>query len=369
MHRRSFLAGLTATPFALWADKARACSLVFVNDRKLAKIVVRSMDLPASFPERPKFLVFPRGMARDGKSSVLPGIKARLDGVGANTLGWTSLYGNAAMVGFDGGATDGLNEKGLAAHVLVLGVSQHEPPDGRPELPDALWVQYVLENFASVKDVVDAHTSGKFRVVGAWSTDLGMPQPLGLHLAVEDSSGDFAIFEYVGGKLVIHHGPEFRIMTNDPPLDEMLARIQQYKQLGGTVELPGAATPENRFARLSAYYQYLPDPADYTQAVAGAMSLLRIAQVPFRDPARVPAGGQGMAGVQTNWVSAADVTNDIYYVNSATVPSLFWLDLKTADFSPGATITFLDPHDPKIGGDAKRFLQPWQPPAVTSGSP
>jgi choloylglycine hydrolase len=369
MHRRSFLAGAAVTPLVLWTDKLRACSLVFVNDRKLAKIVVRSMDLPASFPERPKFLVFPRGMTRDGKSSVLPGIKARLDGVGSNALRWTSSYGNAAMVGFDGAATDGLNEKGLAAHMLVLAQSQHEPKDERPELPDALWAQYVLENFATVKEVVDAHTSGKFRVVGSWSAELGMPQPLGLHLAVEDGSGDSAIFEYVGGKLVIHHGPQFRIMTNDPPLDEMLARMQKYKELGGSEELPGAASPEYRFARLSAYYRYLPDPANYTQAVAGAMSLLRIAQVPFRDPARVPAGGTGLAGVQTNWVSAADVTNGIYYINSATVPSLFWLDLKQADFTAGATVMVLDPHDPKVGGDAWRYLQPWKAPAVTTGSP
>ena len=183
-----------------------------------------------------------------------------------------------------------------------------------------------------------------------------MPQPLGLHLAVEDGSSDSAIFEYVGGKLVIHHGPQFRIMTNDPPLDEMLARMQKYKELGGSEELPGAASPEYRFARLSAYYHYLPDPANYTQ-------------VPFRDPARVPAGGTGLAGVQTNWVSAADVTNGIYYINSATVASLFWLDLKQADFTAGATVMVLDPHDPKVGDDARRYLQPWKVPAVTSGSP
>lgn len=360
MHRRSFLAGLLAAPVALWSDRLKACSLVFVNDRKVAKIAVRSMDLPASFPERPIFVVFPRGMTRDGRSSVLPGIKGKLEGIGANAVRWTSRYGDAAMVSFEGGASDGLNEKGLSAHMLVLAKSQHEPKDERAELPDALWAQYVLENFATVKEVVDAHTSGKFRVVGSWSTELGMPQPLGLHLAVEDAGGDSAIFEYVGGKLVIHHGPEFRIMTNDPPLDEMLASMKKYQELGGEEQLPGAASPENRFARLSVYYKYLPDPKDYIQAVAGALSLLRIAQVPFRDPARVPAGGSGLAGVQTNWVSAADVTNDIYYVNSATVPSLFWLDLKKADFSQGAAVTFLDPHDPKIGGDARRLLKPWK---------
>lgn len=362
MRRRTFLTGLLAAPLALRADALIACSRVFVNDRKLAKIVVRSMDLPVSFPERPKFFVFPRGLTREASHGVLPGVKAALQGVGAKTMRWTSRYGLAAMTGFDGAATDGLNEKGLAAHMLVLSQSQHEPKDDRVELPDALWAQYVLENFATVEEVVDAHKSGAFRVVGAWSSDLGLAAPLGLHLAVEDTSGDSAIVEYVAGKLVIHHGAEYRVMTNDPHLDEMLERMKKYKDFGGGAELPGASDPEYRFARLLAYYKYLPDPKTYTEAVAGAMSLLRIAQVPFRDPARVPAAGL-MAGVQTNWVSAADVTNDIYYINSATVPSLFWLDLKTADLSAGAPLLFLDPYDVSVGGDARPFLKRWSGPA------
>jgi len=364
MRRRSFLAGILATPLALKADALLACSRVFVNDRKIAKIAVRSMDLPLSFPERPKFFVFPRGMARNSESSVIPGIKAKVEGVGRIAVRWTSKFGTVAMTGFDGAATDGLNEKGLAAHALVLGESQHERKDGRPELPDAFWVQYVLENFATVKDVVAAHNAGTFRVVASWSTDLGLSKPLGLHVAVEDSSGDSAIFEYVKGRLVVHQGPEFRVMTNDPNLDEMLVRIKKYKEFGGTEELPGSTDPEYRFARLAAYYEYLPDPKNYTEAVAGAMSLLRVAQVPFSDPARVPAGERGpYAGIQTNWISAADVTNGIYYVNSATVPSLFWLELKKVNFGPSAPALFLDPHDPKVGGDARRHLKRWRAPA------
>jgi penicillin V acylase-like amidase (Ntn superfamily) len=363
MHRRSFLAGLLATPFTFKAEELLACSRVFINDRKLAKIVVRSMDLPLSIPERPKFFVFPRGMARSSDNSVIPGIRAKVEGIGSNFVRWTSRLGNVVMTGFDGAATDGLNENGLAAHVLELGESQHEPKDDRSELPDSHWAQYVLDTFATVKDVVDAHNAGKFRVVAAWSTELGYLKPLGLHLAVEDASGDSAIFEFVKGKLVIHHGPEYRVMTNDPTLDEMLVRMKKYKEFGGTEELPGSLKPEYRFARLAAYYKYLPDPKNYTEAVAGAMSLLRIAQVPFRDPARVPADEQGpFAGIQTNWVSAADVTNDIYYVNSATVPSLFWLELKKVNFSPRAPVMFLNPHDPKIGGDARRHLRRWKAP-------
>ena len=132
MRRRSFIAGLSAVPLALKVNTLHACSLVFVNDRKIAKIVVRSMDLPVSFPERPKLFVFPRGMARTSTSSVVPGIRARIEGIGSNTVHWRNRFGSVAMVGFDGAATDGLNEKGLCraracAHFIAAGTGRRTP--------------------------------------------------------------------------------------------------------------------------------------------------------------------------------------------------------------------------------------------------
>jgi penicillin V acylase-like amidase (Ntn superfamily) len=359
VQRRAVLAGLLAVPFALKASRVSACSLAFVNDRAIAKIVVRSMDLPVALPERPKFVVFPRGIARDSQVSLLPGIKAKIEGVGPDTMRWTAKYGSAAIVSFEGATTDGVNEKGLAAHVLVLDDSQLEAPDDRPVLPDTHWTQFVLDNFATVTEVVEAHRTGKFRIAAAWSADLGYPKHLPTHLTVQDTSGDSAIIEFAKGKFVIHHGPEYRVMTNDPPYDEMIELTKQYVPFGGTKPLPGDAESEDRFVRLAAYARYLPDPKNYTEAVAGALSLLRIAQVPFRDPVRVP--DQGFWGaVQTNWVSAVDVTNGIYYVNSATVPSLFWLDLKAANLTRGAPLLYLDLHDSTVGGNALRYLKPWQ---------
>jgi choloylglycine hydrolase len=132
---------------------AAACSRVFVNDNNVAKIVVRSMDLPIQQPERPRLVAFPRGIERDCTRSVLPGIKAKVEGVGTNPFRWTSKHGSVVMVGFDGGASDGLNEHGLAAHMLTLLAVEHEPKDDRPKLTDALWVQYVLDNFRTIQRV------------------------------------------------------------------------------------------------------------------------------------------------------------------------------------------------------------------------
>ena len=43
-----------------------------------------------------------------------------------------------------------------------------------------------------------------------------------VHLALEDAAGDSAIIEHLDGKPVVHHGSQYRVMTNDPPYDEQL---------------------------------------------------------------------------------------------------------------------------------------------------
>ena len=52
---------------------------------------------------------------------------------------------------------------------------------------------------------------------------VSVPTPDGhagsVHLAVSDPTGDSAIFEYIAGKLVIHHGKEYQVMTNSPIYD------------------------------------------------------------------------------------------------------------------------------------------------------
>ena len=361
----TLLMAVVARVVVLPCAPAGACSLVFVNGNKIAKIVVRSMDLPLHQPERPRLVVFPRGMERDCARSVLPGVQGKIEGLGKSLLKWTSKHGSVVMTGFDAGVSDGINECGLSAHLLTLVAVRHEPKDDRPELSDALWVQYVLDNFKTVKEAVQAHKEGRFRLVAVTSPALGHTATLGSHLAVEDPTGDSAIIEYVAGELVIHHGSEYTVMTNDPPLDEMLTRMKKYKAFGGTQALPGESMEgKSRFARLAAYQKLLPEPRNSTEALAAALSLLRIAQIPFRDPEKdTDSEPEALwRGCQTTWVSAADLTHKVYCIHSPLVLNLGWVELKDLNFAVRAPILFADPHDPKLGGDlAKRFNQ-WQAP-------
>lgn len=87
--------------------------------------------------------VFPRGMQRAGHNK-------------EKTVNWTSKYGSVIATGYDIGTCDGMNEKGLVASLLFLPESVYSlPGDTRPAMGISIWTQYVLDNFATVREAVD----------------------------------------------------------------------------------------------------------------------------------------------------------------------------------------------------------------------
>ncbi|MFG1462021.1 linear amide C-N hydrolase [Xanthobacter sp. DSM 24535] len=274
--------------------------------------------------------VFPAGCARTGAA-------------GANALSWTSKYGSLAVSGYEAGTPDGLNEKGLAANALYLVESDYGAPrDDRPSLSIALWAQYVLDMFASVAEAVAALRADPFNIL---APVLPNGAPAALHLAVSDTSGDSAIFEYIGGVLTIHHDRSYAVMTNSPSYDQQLALDAYWKQVGGLVFLPGTNRAADRFARASFLLESLPRKADphyirgipgqsyEHQAIAAVLSLQRAVSVPL-----------GISTVDqpnissTIWRSICDHRNLVYYFDSATRPNTFWVDLAKLDFTPGTPI-------------------------------
>lgn len=91
----------------------------------------------------------------------------------------------------------------------------------------------MLDNFATIEATVNELQKENFIVFTA-----EVPGNAGglatMHLAVSDASGDNAIFEYIGGKLKIHHSPTDQVMTNSPAYDIQLGLNEYWKQIGGT---------------------------------------------------------------------------------------------------------------------------------------
>src|SRR5260370_1775208 len=153
-------------------------------------------------------------------------------------------------------------------------------PCHSPELGQSHWLTYVLDNFETVDESVAFLQNNKeFRIVPVTVPEHGLKGTMSVHLALQDPTGDSAVIEQVDGKTVVHHGPQYRVMTNDPPYDVMLKRLKKYKGFGGSLPLPGEAPEgEYRFVRLAAYYNLVPAPKSYREAVATAISLMRVAQ-------------------------------------------------------------------------------------------
>jgi penicillin V acylase-like amidase (Ntn superfamily) len=173
-----------------------------------------------------------------------------------------------------------------------------------------------------------------------------------LHLAVSDPSGDSAIFEYMGGKLVVHHGRQYQVMTNSPTFDQQLALDSYWQKIGGTTFLPGTNRAADRFARASFYIQNIPKTSNERQAIAESLSLIRCLSVPL---GMTTPGQPNIAS--TIWRTVADHKRKIYYFDSATSPNVFWIPLADLDLKEGAAVKKLPLVGDKIysGNAASQF--------------
>lgn len=292
---------------------ALGCTRLVYLGAKGQVVTARSMDWRSDVETN--LWIFPRGMKRNGE-------------VGPNSIQWTSKYGSVIASGYDIATTDGLNEAGLVANVLWLVESEYPKFDSsRPGLTIAAWAQYVLDNFSTVGEAVGALQKEPFTIV----TDNvpGEKRLATLHLSISDATGDSAIVEYIGGKQVIHHDRKYQVMTNSPVFDEQLALNAYWKQIGGTAMLPGTNRAADRFARASFYVNAIPKDEDPNRAVASVFSVLRNASVPFG----ITTPNEPNIS-STRWLTVADHQRKLYFFESVLTPNVFWVDLRTIDFSP-----------------------------------
>ena len=252
------------------------------------------------------------------------------------------------MTAFDAGASDGMNEAGLSAHLLYLHGSEHETPDTRPAVSNLQWAQYVLDNYATVAEALDGLNT--VQIVSSKAAGREWP----LHLAIEDATGDSAVLEYVGGKLVVHHGKDVTVMTNEPAMDEQLANLKRYKLFGGDLSMPGDVDPASRFVRASSYLKTLPKPANTYEAVSYLAGVARNVAVPFGS--HDTSGGNSVDTWPTRWGTIGDLTHKIFYVIPANNPAVFWVDF--AAFNPKSSkILALDPYNVRLSGDVSKQLK------------
>lgn len=291
-----------------------ACTRVVYHGPNGTVITARSMDWKDDIPAN--LWVFPRGMERNGE-------------VGTTSIKWKSKYGSLITSSWDIVSSDGMNEMGLVGNLLWLVESEYpkfEKDKNTAGVSISLWLQYVLDNFSTVDEAVSALSKEEFVIVS--SNIPGTDKFATVHLSISDKTGDNAIFEYINGKLVIHHDKTYSTMTNSPTFEEQLAINSYWKGIPGTIMLPGTNRAADRFVRASYYIDAIPKTDNTRVAIPSVFSVIRNCSVPLGISSTTEPNISS-----TRWRTVADQKNLVYYFDNVLNPNVVWIEFNKIDFS------------------------------------
>ncbi|CAN5192335.1 choloylglycine hydrolase family protein [soil metagenome] len=313
---------LGALMLSLPLSPAQSCTGIRLKAADGTYVHARTLEFATNL--KSDVIVVPRGFARSGTTpDGKPGIKwtAKYASIGANGVGLPYIF-------------DGVNEKGLAAGLFYFPTSAGYNAYIASDAPNTLapWQlgSWILENFASVAEVKS--NMDKVVVPAVVFQDWGFAPEV--HYSIQDTSGQSAVIEYVGGKLHWYDN-ELGVITNSPTFDWHLTNLRNYlnfsvnnapsvslgpltlKPFGqgsGMLGMPGDFTPPSRFVRAVAFTQSAFPAKTNDEVVLQAFHILNNFDIP-RGSAReqgTDSHGNQMADY-TQWTSAKDLKAKRFY--------------------------------------------------------
>jgi len=251
---------------------------------------------------------------------------------GCQPVNWTSKYGSVTFTfggrDFPGG---GMNEAGLVIHVLRLLSSQFPSSDSRKCISEIQWVQYQLDNFSSVEQVIAS--DAQIRIFPP-------PPTLGtLHYYICDSTGNCAVIEFIDGKTVYYTKATMpaKVISNDR-YGECISSLDTYKDWGGNLPVPQSGSAYDRFVRAADMVKNY-DPKKSKSILDYAFSIL--ANVEWSMP--------------TQWSIVYDLKKLRIHYHTIDNKQIRYVDLNSFDFSCKTPVKLLDVNAPLSGDVTKKF--------------
>ncbi|MDE6116144.1 MAG: linear amide C-N hydrolase [Duncaniella sp.] len=302
-------------------ETSEACSRVLYQGNDSLLIVGRSLDWKTPIPTN--IYVYPRGMKKEGSN--LP-----------DAVKWTSKYGAVYAVGYDGGVTEGMNEKGLAVNSLFCKgtVYDNDSTKSRPPMSLAMFPAWILDLCATTREAVDLVAKHDFNISGA-TFDNGTVSTL--HWGITDEQGHSAIIEFDHGNINVYEGDDITVLTNDPTFPQINAINDYWVKKGGTHTLPGTVSSPDRFVRAYFFDHSVKKTGDADLGLAIIRSILYNVSVPYTY--EVESEGNLSS---TQWRSFSNLRDKRYYFDLVTNPGIFYIDLNKCDFRPGASVMKID---------------------------
>lgn len=320
---RMMMAGAAAALLcvcALAPSTADACTRVVYSGLDSLYVVGRSLDWKTPIPTN--LYVYPRGVHKQSSDR-------------KDAIKWVSRYAAVYAVGYDGGVTEGMNEKGLAINGLFCKGTVYENDDTRhrPPMSMAMFVAWLLDMNSTTDEVVAVLKKHDFNIGGA-TFDGGTVSAL--HWGITDASGKSALLEFDHGVVRVYEG-DISAMTNDPNWPQMSAIIAYWEKIGGKNMLPGTVSSPDRCVRAHYFVNHVEKTGDAALGVSITRSVMGVSSVPYT---YMIQGEPNLSSTQ--WRSYANLRDLRYYFDIVTNDGLFYIDLNKVNLQKGAPIMKLD---------------------------
>ena len=237
---------------------------------------------------------------------------------------WVSKFGSITFNTFCRDFVDGgMNEAGLFIQKMSLVENKYPEDATKPRFFMMLWMQYVLDSFESVDQVVE---SAREVVIDGWNW----------HFFAADAAGNTAAIEFIDGEAVLTYGEAMPIsvLCNETYATE-IERMQKYEGFGGKLPVILKGDPRTRD----------PDEPVEDERFVNAATLARMSQ-----DSPLPPLEYGMkildemAWEGTQWSYVCDLTNKKVRFRTKDSPELKELSFAAFDFGPDSPARMLDIH-------------------------
>lgn len=228
---------------------------------------------------------------------------------------WVSEYGSVTFnhVGKEL-ATGGMNEAGLIVESMWLDNTRYPEPDDRLALVEGQWIQYQLDNHATVGEVVSSDSL--LRIT---------PTSTPLHFLMLDGAGDAAVVEFLEGKMVSYTGSPLNTeaLTNNTYKESMQC-LMSHGIAGDNLSL------RNFVDASTMVYNF--DGGEGDTLVDYAFNILEEVETQVRP------------GHFTRWSIVYDLTNRRVYFRTNESPAIKYIDYEGLDFTCGSRPVAIDIH-------------------------
>lgn len=229
---------------------------------------------------------------------------------------WTSKFGSLTFNQYGREMPSGeINEAGLVVELMLLGSTKYPQPDTRHAIKDLQWIQYQLDNFSMVEEVMAS--DAQLRI-------LTREKP-GLHFFVADKTGSCAIIEFLDGRMNFHYRDTMTVkaLTNHT-YAQSREFLRMHEGFGGQFPIAKGESSLKRFiytAKMLREY----NPQTHGPAIDFAFGILSDTAQP-----------------STQWSIVYDQKKRRVYFKTSSNRKIRFVDLEDLDFSCASPLKVLD---------------------------